>query len=186
VQGLLKLIDSVPVLSPQAFGSLKAARAGVLRLANELAGVEQRLRAQDKLQEELQASFTRYGGQNLKQRLREERLIYEDHIQALSAADRERRTSDMADAEGKMEQCQSLADRLEQQAANFRFHYKHVKEVRALDQSVKEDRDVQEQLTSLERMVEAKRAQVKKLQSEAAEEEGATGASSSSQRVSIA
>lgn len=165
VQGVLKLIDSVPVLSPKDFGSLKAARAGVLRLAQELAGVQQRRRAQEKLQEELQLSLARHGGDTLKRRLHEERLVYEDHIQTLSAADRERR----ADPAGRFEQSQSFADRLESQAEDFRLHYQHVKEVRALDASIKEDQDVQQRLASLEKIVEARRAELK-LQSEAVNE----------------
>ena len=38
-------------MSPWSW-ELQAARAGVLRLAHELAGVQQRLRAQEKLQED--------------------------------------------------------------------------------------------------------------------------------------
>lgn len=168
VQGVLKLIDSVPVLSPKDFGSLKAARAGVLRLAHELAGVQQRLRPQEKLQEELQLSLARHGGDTLKRRLHEERLVYKDHIQTLSAADRERRAD--PSAEGRFEQSQSFADRLESQAEDFRLHYQHVKEVRALDASIKEDQNVQQRLASLEKMVEARRAELKKLQSETVNE----------------
>lgn len=137
-------------------------------MAHELAGVQQRLRAQEKLQEELQLSLARHGGDTLKRRLHEERLVYEDHIQTLSAADRERRAD--PSAEGRFEQSQSFADRLESQAEDFRLHYQHVKEVRALDASIKEDQNVQQRLASLEKMVEARRAELKKLQSETVNE----------------
>ena len=52
---IVKRIGKAPSsrqMHPKWTLQLQAARAGVLRLANELAGVEQRLRAQDKLQED--------------------------------------------------------------------------------------------------------------------------------------
>ena len=41
--------------------------------------------------EELHLSLARHGGTALKGRLQQERLVYEDHIQALSSAERARR-----------------------------------------------------------------------------------------------
>ncbi|CAK9105787.1 unnamed protein product [Durusdinium trenchii] len=160
VQDLLKLLDSIPVGSEAAFAGLKVARAGFLRLANEFQGLQQRLMAQDRLQEELQTSLVRHGGGMLKDRLQEERLRYDDHIQALSAAEKEKRSNQ---AEQRLEQFQSFADRLENQAADFRQHFAHVKEVRALDRSIQEDLAAKERLASLQELVEAKRAQLKEL-----------------------
>eukprot|EP00913_Durusdinium_trenchii_P020124 g18912.t1 len=127
VQDLLKLLDSIPVGSEAAFAGLKVARAGFLRLANEFQGLQQRLMAQDRLQEELQTRM-------------EERLRYDDHIQALSAAEKEKRSNQ---AEQRLEQFQSFADRLENQAADFRQHFAHVKA-----------RHAKERLASLQELVE--------------------------------
>ncbi|CAJ1348981.1 unnamed protein product, partial [Effrenium voratum] len=90
VQQLLAALDTLPEL-PQAFNSIKAARAGFLRLANEQCALRQRLWAQERLQEDLQTQIARQGG--VRQRFEEERIRYDDHIQALSSAEKTQRLS---------------------------------------------------------------------------------------------
>ncbi|CAJ1348980.1 unnamed protein product, partial [Effrenium voratum] len=122
VQQLLAALDTLPEL-PQAFNSIKAARAGFLRLANEQCALRQRLWAQERLQEDLQTQIARQGG--VRQRFEEERIRYDDHIQALSSAEKTQRLS--SNAEARMAQCQAFADRLEKQAEDLRMSFAKVK-----------------------------------------------------------